>query len=286
VRAVEPVDYRERYARLFGHSLDICPAFPLCTVRASTVRRRYSVVGFDSQCRDRRSSRTRRDLSPRLHGSCARQIVLYTGCPDHPAPPPSPLLGSPLSSTPIGRTGQRGFVQSGFNDVPHCAAPADCPRDLVEPSYILCGGDADSRNPRRFRCGRQCSVAGRERPVWRRSRSHTGAWTRSAAQTVPDRRARCRARACRNARRCRGCREQVARLQLRRCARVSTLIMPRSATMQMRSIAKRFWSRSTTGSNGDIGGIAGPHLRTDRTAVAVAPSTTIMWRRLGRWSFE
>ena len=39
--------------------------------------------------------------------------------------------------------------------------------------------------------------------------------------------------------------------------------------MQMRSIAKRFWSRSTTGSNGDIGGIAGPHLRTDRTAVAV-----------------
>jgi len=26
VRAAEPVDYRERYARLFGHSLDICPA--------------------------------------------------------------------------------------------------------------------------------------------------------------------------------------------------------------------------------------------------------------------
>src|SRR5215472_11001590 len=42
---------------------------------------------------------------PRLHGSCARQIVLYSGCPDHRAPPPSLLLGSPLSSTPIGRTG-------------------------------------------------------------------------------------------------------------------------------------------------------------------------------------
>jgi hypothetical protein len=26
VRAAEPVDYRERYARLFGHALDICPA--------------------------------------------------------------------------------------------------------------------------------------------------------------------------------------------------------------------------------------------------------------------
>jgi hypothetical protein len=26
VRDPEPVDYRERYARLFGHSLDICPA--------------------------------------------------------------------------------------------------------------------------------------------------------------------------------------------------------------------------------------------------------------------
>ena len=26
VRDREPVDYRERYARLFGHSLDICPA--------------------------------------------------------------------------------------------------------------------------------------------------------------------------------------------------------------------------------------------------------------------
>jgi hypothetical protein len=26
VRNPEPVDYRERYARLFGHSIDICPA--------------------------------------------------------------------------------------------------------------------------------------------------------------------------------------------------------------------------------------------------------------------
>jgi hypothetical protein len=26
LRPPEPVDYRERYARLFGHSLDICPA--------------------------------------------------------------------------------------------------------------------------------------------------------------------------------------------------------------------------------------------------------------------
>ena len=119
-----------------AHDGDASDRFPLRTVRASTVRRRYSVVGFDSQCRDRRSSRTRRDLFPRLHGSCARQTVLYSGCPDHPALPPFPLLGSPLSSTPIGRTGQRGFVQSGFNDVPHCAVPADCPRDLVEPSCI------------------------------------------------------------------------------------------------------------------------------------------------------
>ena len=26
VRAPEPVDYRQRYAQLFGHPLDICPA--------------------------------------------------------------------------------------------------------------------------------------------------------------------------------------------------------------------------------------------------------------------
>src|SRR5262249_45819207 len=76
--------------------------------------------------------------------SAQLRIVLYRGCPDHPAPPPSPLLGSPLSSTPIGRTGQRGFVQSGFNDVPHCAVPADCPRDLVEPSCIPTMSPADS----------------------------------------------------------------------------------------------------------------------------------------------
>ena len=31
-------------------------------------------------------------------------------------------------STPIGRAAQRGFVQSGFNDVPHPAAPASQPR--------------------------------------------------------------------------------------------------------------------------------------------------------------
>jgi hypothetical protein len=35
-------------------------------------------------------------------------------------------LGLPPGSTPIGRAGQRGFVQSGFNDVPHRAAPASC----------------------------------------------------------------------------------------------------------------------------------------------------------------
>jgi len=34
--------------------------------------------------------------------------------------------GLPPGSTPVGRTGQRGFVQSGVNDVPPRAAPASC----------------------------------------------------------------------------------------------------------------------------------------------------------------
>ena len=45
--------------------------------------------------------------------------------------------GPTAASTPIGRTGQRGSVQSGFNDVPHRAAPLTSSRDLVEPSCIL-----------------------------------------------------------------------------------------------------------------------------------------------------
>src|SRR5215472_757700 len=62
------------------------------------------------------------------------------------APPPSPLLGSPPRSTSIGRIGQRGFVQSGFNDVP------TAPRDLVEPSCILLSTSpaAISTTPRLF----------------------------------------------------------------------------------------------------------------------------------------
>ena len=42
--------------------------------------------------------------------------------PSEPSPPAP--LGPPPGSTPIGPTGQRGFVQSGFNDVPAHAAPA------------------------------------------------------------------------------------------------------------------------------------------------------------------
>jgi hypothetical protein len=45
--------------------------------------------------------------------------------PKHPlVPAVSLLLGWPLWSTAIGRTGQRGFIQAGLN-VPHCAVSAD-----------------------------------------------------------------------------------------------------------------------------------------------------------------
>ena len=51
---------------------------------------------------------------------------------------------------------------------------------------------------------------------------------------------------------------------------VSALIMPRSATTQTRPMAKRRRSRSITGiRRRDVGGVAGPHLRADRPAVAV-----------------
>ena len=51
---------------------------------------------------------------------------------------------------------------------------------------------------------------------------------------------------------------------------VSALIMPRSATTQTRPMAKRRRSRSITGTRaGDIGGVAGPHLRAHRASVAV-----------------
>src|SRR5215813_1626204 len=110
--------------------------FPLRTVGAAVVRRRYPVVGFHSQYRDCRSPRARGDLFLHLQKH-SRDMALCSACTDHPpAPPPSPLLRSPPGSTPIGRTGQRGFVQSGFNDVPHCAVPGTAPRDLVEPSCI------------------------------------------------------------------------------------------------------------------------------------------------------
>ena len=69
--------------------------------------------------------------------------------PKHPlVPAASLLLGWPLRSTAIGRTGQRGFIQAGLN-VPHCAVPADClapqppprsARGVIEVLQALRGG--------------------------------------------------------------------------------------------------------------------------------------------------
>src|SRR5207237_7215894 len=111
--------------------------FPLSIDRANAAPRTPSLIARDKQCRDRRCHSALRHPLPDHCRPYVGSSTLYLDCARRCwVPPPLQSLGPQPRSTPIGRTGQRGLVQSGFNDVPHRAAPLISSRDLVDPSSI------------------------------------------------------------------------------------------------------------------------------------------------------
>ena len=108
-----------------AHERGVGPRLPLPINRAA-VRRCDAVVAFGNPCRDRRCHSAPRYPLLGHGGHRAAKRACYRDRANRPlAPSPPASSDPPPGPTPIGPAAQRGFVQSGFNDVPHHANPDD-----------------------------------------------------------------------------------------------------------------------------------------------------------------
>jgi len=108
-----------------AHERGVGPRLPLPINRAA-VRRCDAVVAFGNPCRDRRCQSAPRYPLLGHGGHRAAKRACYRDRANRPlAPSPPASSDPPPGPTPIGSAAQRGFVQSGFNDVPHHANPDD-----------------------------------------------------------------------------------------------------------------------------------------------------------------